>query len=218
MATAGGLLLAAFCGCGSEPPKKKGAKKEKEAVKAEPTASSPATGPAGEAPTPYIPEKALPPLADEPLPPLDQGRVVLTLPKDWKMQSRSNQYLVLLLKSNDRQYPRIMVTAEDGPEEGFTPQNIDAQREALQADPKHSKSRQGPVRVCKMGGRPGLYYRSKAETSTGTKVDLVTFIGAVDGRRYEIQLRAIRDADDLEDDVLVAAAMADKIAYPKAAD
>ena len=57
------------------------------------------------------------PSVEEPLPPLDDGRVLLSPPSGWRLLPRDPKYLVRLVKGTDNNsLPRITVAAEEAPE------------------------------------------------------------------------------------------------------
>jgi hypothetical protein len=57
------------------------------------------------------------PAVEEPLPPLDDGTVLLSPPKGWRRLPRDSKYLLRLVKgAEENSLPRITVTAEPAPE------------------------------------------------------------------------------------------------------
>lgn len=202
-------------GCGDAEPKKPGKKSTKTA---EPAATAPA--PAADDPAAnevWKPTGELPKLDDDPLPAFDEGRIEVRLLDGWHRQPRSNQYLAAQLEASNSKYPQLFVVVEESPTvNDFTKDNIQSQREKSQADPKIAKALQGSVRMCGVGGRPGLYRRSRAEAGAGIELDVLTFLTVVDGRRYEVQLRATRGEGKKYENH--AAAVAAGLAFPKAAD
>ena len=57
------------------------------------------------------------PAVEEPLPPLDDGAVLMSPPKGWRRLPRDSKYLVRLVKgAEENSLPRITVTAEPAPE------------------------------------------------------------------------------------------------------
>lgn len=68
----------------------------------------------------------LPPLADY-LPPLDEGRIQIAPPTDWKVLSRDNKYLMRMVRGSEVGLPRILITTELLTPEGIdtaTPENV----------------------------------------------------------------------------------------------
>ncbi len=140
-------------------------------------------------------EAALPPL-DEPLPPLDGGRIVVAGPKGWYYPPRSAKYVFRVQKSADRGTPLIALTAEDSMFlTSLAPNTASTYIEQLAEE--HQKKPESYVQL-QLGGRTWVAYRRRGREPgrVGVVYDILAFETVVGGRRYI--LRLVCDPSELD--------------------
>jgi hypothetical protein len=137
------------------------------------------------------------PAVDGAVPPLDDGRLRLSLPGDWYRLPRSKQFLVAAQLSRQAKYPSISIHvepttgADDMSPDDWTADDlkIRAAEVQMELDQEQAKLAE-PARPIRIGPFVGVQY------AKGAKVDklplerlfLVTVAG---GRRYTLELRAV---------------------------
>ena len=194
--TAGFLLLAltvALSGCAGESPAPE--------AKQQPAATQ--STPAKQRVTLDVPETL--PKLDRKLPPLDEGRVVITGPADWNTAPRSDKYLAMFQESNTQQYPQVIVRASSASgASDLTDENVEKMRQEvaqLLATPDESPE----VLRIDLGKRPGLYYK-KTVKAGGVLLDQAFLYTILDGRKYEVELRTPKGSEGNYRPYLIAVA------------
>lgn len=132
---------------------------------------------------------------DDPIGPLDDGRIKTSLPEGWYVMSRSRQWIIRLKMSRTMSYPRIGVTAEDY-ENIFnvSGDNVDEFAEQIATALGHSGEAAklaGPVAPIKIGSFVGITYQRRAKVGKNF-VDRLLVETVVTGRKYTIELWALR--------------------------
>ncbi|MCA9178222.1 MAG: hypothetical protein KDB14_27345 [Planctomycetales bacterium] len=125
------------------------------------------------------------------LPPLDDGRVELAEPKDWKRFARDNKYVARFYEEDPGALPRIIVSAEDSPYEGIA--DVDDSNHldllaAVVAEVSDKSSMYERPLLVHLGERYFVRYVLKAKLGVegAERQILVTVLG---GRKYEIDLQ-----------------------------
>ena len=137
------------------------------------------------------------------LPPLDDGRVELAPPADWRPLPRSDQYVVRFVKSPARPMPRIVVTREEfecEPTESPETAILELRRELLDSDRQWTYEPE----PFWMGRRACLVYSTKA-VSSGAPVEIIGVETLLDGRRYRFELQSYPEFQDPSRPALYAA-------------
>ncbi|GIX01742.1 MAG: hypothetical protein KatS3mg112_0679 [Thermogutta sp.] len=133
----------------------------------------------------------LPGLGD-PLPPLDEGRLEISPPRDWVVSPRSSRYIVRFQAAEGSPYPTVIVTAQDCQQ--F--RNIDAANVGafakFVASELASAGVKTTVKTGQIGQLVGVIYtrRARVKDALGGIVDRMFFDTVVAGRRYQFELRS----------------------------
>jgi hypothetical protein len=151
--------------------------------------------PVAEQPTTVVNVQRLPGL-DDPMAPLDEGRIQVARPKGWHTPSRSSKWIVRFTPSSQFSYPSIIVTAEDyEPVFHVTKQDVDRFAEqiaaALKQDPKTARLTQ-PVRPVEVGPFVGISYQKRGKATYEYKkivLERLFLETVVAGRKYGFELR-----------------------------
>jgi len=137
------------------------------------------------------------PSVDGAVPPLDEGRLTLSLPDDWFRLPRSKQYLVAAQLSRQAKYPAITIhveaagDADDVAPENWAADDLKDRAAEMQADFDEQKVKLAePVKPIRIGPFVGVQYArgAKVEKLPLERLFLVTVAG---GRRYTVELRAV---------------------------
>jgi hypothetical protein len=135
------------------------------------------------------------PKLDDPLPPLDNGRVEnLAPPQGWERLPRDGNYLArFIIKghlAND--LPRILVTVEDAGSDlptNVTAENVDAFADQIQAE---LTKFQEPAKALQLGDN--YYARFVTGAKKGARsVDRQVLVTVQNGRRYSFTLEVYSD-------------------------
>jgi hypothetical protein len=133
------------------------------------------------------------PLGD-PLPPLDGGRLRLSIPRDWTLPPRDKEFLVRMQAQLNDPYPSILLTGDDsiGMDE-LTARNVrdlaDRTQVALDEELTAQGARlTGAVEPLRIGDRYWIEYGRTARSGQKLleRLFLVTVAG---GRKYTLELR-----------------------------
>lgn len=131
------------------------------------------------------------PAVNDPLPPLDDGRIELCIPKDWDLLPRSSECLARARQRPDDDYPQLIVTAGDS----LSPQQmsrdnlgeyIGTVRKRLEGEKATLAGEVGGVSI---GDFLGVAYVRRSK-SGGTKLERLMLETIHGGRLYTIELRA----------------------------
>jgi hypothetical protein len=190
------LTVAMVLGCGKSPPPPSDASPVDATPSDVPPSDAPrskVSKPAGAGAT--IDVASLPEV-DGALPPLDDGRLTLSLPGDWFRLPRSKQYLVAAQLSRQAKYPAITIYVEAAGNADDMPENWDEddlkdRAAELQADFDEQEVKLAePVKPVRIGPYIGVQYArgAKVEKLPLERLFLVTVAG---GRRYTVELRAV---------------------------
>ncbi len=120
---------------------------------------------------------------------LDKSRLDVARPEGWVLASRSTGYLVRFLRSDQEQYPMILVTGEDY--QGLADVSSDNVDEFAQQI-KAAESISGPVEPITVGRFVGVSYqkRGKEPRSVNRILERLLVVTVVGGRKYGVELRA----------------------------
>jgi hypothetical protein len=144
------------------------------------------------------------PKLGEPLPPLDDGRVLVAPPAKWIRLPNSAKYLCRFQKTDQEPYPRIIVTVENfEPVFNASAQNLGDYLKHVKADldeEARRKQAEGkgdgkpkllePVDTFVVDGRfYGVRYARRARTSEGDIFEQYYVETVKGGRRYVLELR-----------------------------
>ncbi len=135
----------------------------------------------------------------EPMDPLDDGRIVVAPPAGWHIPSRDSKWIVRFKSSPKLRYPTIMLTAEDY-EDVFnvSKDNVDEFAEQVSAlleqDGKTARLADEitPVEVKRF---VGITYRRRARVKKKI-IERVFAETVVAGRKYTLELRALKGTDE----------------------
>ena len=120
---------------------------------------------------------------------LDNGRLDVAGPEGWILGSRSKGYVVRFLRSDQEQYPMILVTGKDrpGPRE-VSADNVDDFAQRIKAE----ESVGGPVEPIVVGRFVGVTYRKRGKEprSVNRILERLLMVTVVAGREYGVELRA----------------------------
>jgi len=120
---------------------------------------------------------------------LDNGRLDVAPPEGWTLGSRSKGYVVRFLRSDQEQYPMILVTGEDyqGPLDVSSDNVEDFARRI-----KEEESVGGPVEPIVVGRFVGVTYRKRGKEprSVNRILERLLVETIVAGRKYGVELRA----------------------------
>lgn len=177
------LLFACIAGCGEAPKSK--------------APASPATVKTPAAAKIEIVDASRLPVVDSPAPPLDEGRLELSLPADWRRAPRSKDYLIKVQRSRQANFPVLIVTvepAEDLPD--ITRENAVEFAAQIQAKLDAELGPQGlalaePVRPVAIGDLTAIEYVRKAKSTAGS-IERLFIVTAARGRRYVVELRTLQ--------------------------
>jgi hypothetical protein len=134
----------------------------------------------------------LPPVNDR-LPPLDDGRVEIAMPADWKAGERVKGRLAWAFMKSGRPYPAIIVTAADADDvQTLTPQEI----QGFESQVQEEQDAEGvqliqKVHAIQVGDFLGVEYIRRAKTDTGKTVDRLILETTSGGRRYRIEMQTL---------------------------
>jgi hypothetical protein len=154
----------------------------------------------------------LPSLGD-PLPPLDEGRLEISPPRDWVVSPRSNRYIVRFQAGEGNPYPTVIVTAQDCPQfKNIDAGNVGAFAKFV-ASELASAGVKTTVKTGQIGQLIGVMYtrRAKVKDALGGIVDRVFFDTVVAGRRYQFELRSPPETVGLAEPYLLAIVRGTKI-------
>lgn len=153
------------------------------------------------------PQSSLPKLG-EPLPPLDDGRLLIAPPAKWERVPRGNNYLAAFAQRKTDPYPRIIVTVEDfEPIHNASASNLDDYVKQVEADlqdqaqrKKEAGSGDGkvkliePVKPLSVAGKfHGVQYARRAKTKDGDIFEQYYVETVKKGRRYILELRDLAE-------------------------
>ena len=132
----------------------------------------------------------------DPMPPMDEGRIELSRPKDWSVPSRDSKYVVQFAKTKNL-FPRVTVTVdEDWAELGdVTPDNVEEFAAALTErleSPEHKVALIEPVLPMVIGERAVARYVRRTKFKTAIKsvsVERQVLVAVIGGRTYTIDLQ-----------------------------
>lgn len=151
--------------------------------------------PAAHKPPTTVKVKELPELG-EPMPALDEGRIVVARPAGWHVPPRKSGWIVRFTASRQASYPSIIVTGEDyEPVFNVSKQNVADFAEQIRADFRKTSKIAGlraPVEPITFGSFVGITYqrRGKAKYEYKTIVVERLFVETVvAGRKYCFELR-----------------------------
>ncbi|MBC7351089.1 MAG: hypothetical protein H5U08_01915 [Thermogutta sp.] len=133
----------------------------------------------------------LPGLGD-PLPPLDEGRLEISPPRDWVVSPRSSRYIVRFQAAEGSPYPTVIVTAQDCQQfKNIDAGNVGAFAKFV-ASELASAGVKTTVKTGQIGQLVGVMYtrRARVKDALGGIVDRVFFDTVVAGRRYQFELRS----------------------------
>jgi len=133
----------------------------------------------------------LPGLGD-PLPPLDEGRLEISPPRDWVVSPRSSRYIVRFQAAEGSPYPTVIVTAQDCQQfKNIDAANVDAFAKFV-ASELASAGVKTTVKTGQIGQLVGVIYtrRARVKDALGGIVDRMFFDTVVAGRRYQFELRS----------------------------
>ncbi|WP_347243601.1 hypothetical protein [Thermogutta sp.] len=132
------------------------------------------------------------PVLGDPLPPLDEGRLEISPPRDWVVSPRSSRYIVRFQAAEGNPYPTVIVTAEDCQQfKNVDAGNVDAFAKFV-ASELASAGAKTTVKTGQIGQLVGVMYtrRARVKDALGGIVDRVFFDTVVAGRRYQFELRS----------------------------
>jgi hypothetical protein len=193
------LLVSVFAGCPGP--------SERPATVAKPPDRSAPEGDFIRRPIDDLPE------VEDHLPPLDEGRVQIAGPVEWRPLPRSSKSLASFVKGKASELPRITVTVGDPPAADLgdtSEENVEQLSAALDAQLRRDSAKIVPepclpiilgerafvrhVRLATMAGDPAVI--QSLQTIAGGRlytVELICFVNAPDRRQYEKSLKEHRD-------------------------
>jgi hypothetical protein len=174
-------FFAALAGCGTSAP---------------PAAPSPVAAQAAKPKLQTIDVAKLP-AVDHATPPLDDGRIELSLPEGWIWAPRSKDYLIKAIMSREARYPSLTLNVEPAAESDETSkENVLEFAAKVQKKLNAELAPQGVklaenVRAVRIGDFLGAEYvrRSKIGADSVERLFLVT---AAKGRKYSLELRVLQ--------------------------
>lgn len=122
------------------------------------------------------------------LPPLDDGRIVISGPEKWVRAPRNDAvYLAMWRGSMKSRYPRLLVRVAEADEiKQLKPEYADEFTQNL------AKELEKDVISTAIGDRTWCYYEYKARAASGTPLDVAVLLTVFDGRQYEVELSCVR--------------------------
>ena len=135
--------------------------------------------------------KELPEL-DDYFPPLDDGGIEVAPPKGWHLPPRSNKYVFRAQKSDQDNYPSILITAEDYDAAGIS--NVskeNVEQFAARVAEAVGKDKSEVSRI-ELGTFVGAAYRKRAKVRTPVTriLELLRLETVAAGRKYCLELRS----------------------------
>jgi hypothetical protein len=130
----------------------------------------------------------------EKLTPLDQGRVVVTLPMGWKTLQRKPTYLVACVPEENRatQLPRIVVSVSDPPADlssSTSASNAAEHAKGLQAAAEKEKKKLiEPCKALGLGDNTWIRYVRSAKQASGDFAAIQSLQAVRSGRLYTVEL------------------------------
>jgi hypothetical protein len=154
----------------------------------------------------------LPPVG-QPQSPVDEGRLVVSVPKDWHVASDSDKYLVRAVRTKNSQWPMVIVTVEEYKKiETVANDNlddfVDLRREELKKLKPAPKVE--PITIQKFNG---VSYVRRVKTTGGRVLEKLHLETVVDNRLYRVELQANFGA--LEGEEKFGYAVAANLKFPK---
>ena len=137
------------------------------------------------------------PVVDRTTPPLDDGRVEISLPEDWIWAPRSKEYLIRAQMSRDAKYPNVAAYAEAAPDmEDASSENAIELVKIFRTTLDKELAPQGlkleePVHAIQIGGFFGVEYVRRA-TVGADSVERLFLVTVKNGRKYTLELRALQ--------------------------
>jgi hypothetical protein len=137
------------------------------------------------------------PTVDRTTPPLDDGRVTVSLPEDWTWAPRSKDYLVRAQMSRDARYPNVTVYAEAAPEmEDASSENAKKLAETFRATLDKELAPRGlkleePVHAIQIGDFFGVEYVRLAKIGADS-VERLFLVTVKNSRKYTLELRTLQ--------------------------
>jgi hypothetical protein len=145
-----------------------------------------------------LPPEGLPPLGS-PLPPLDDNRVEVAPPADWKVLSRKPGFLARFYKEGPDTLPYLLVTAEDAPVGSSvnTLEDMAALVESLVSQRLVGEEKlMEPVTAISLEGRPWAQYlrrgrltRTVAGRQVRSSIERLVLTTCVADRLYTVELQ-----------------------------
>lgn len=136
-------------------------------------------------------------MVDRTTPPLDDGRVEISLPEDWVWAPRSKDYLIRAQMSRDARYPNVTVYAEAAPDiEDASSENAIELEKTFHTMLDEELAPQGlkldePVHAVQIGGFFGVEYVRRAKIGADS-VERLFLVTVKNGRKYSLELRALQ--------------------------
>lgn len=159
----------------------------------------------------------LPPV-EQTLPAVDEGRLVVSVPKDWHVPTNPGKALVRASKSRELKYPIVLVYVEEFKKlDDVSTDNVEDFVDLRTEEFKQQKIKlPEPVEALTAGNFRGAKYLRLVKTTQGSQLEKLCVETVVDNRLYRVELHAYRGA--LDDNLRkVAYAVAAGLTFPKAA-
>ncbi len=137
------------------------------------------------------------PAVEHAAPPLDEGRVQLSLPADWPWAPRSKDYLIKAQFSRDSRFPNVTIYAEQAAEiENVTADNALEFATNIQKTLDAELAPQGVklaenVRAVRIGKFLGVEYVRRAKIGADS-VERLFLVTVQQGRKYAVELRVLQ--------------------------
>lgn len=138
------------------------------------------------------------PAVNDPLPPLDDGRLEIAMPEKWKVGGRTKGLLASAFMRSGQAYPQILVRA--GPAEydvqTLTPEELQGFESQVQEELNSELKEKGlqptvKVQAIQVGDFLGVQYIRRTKNDAGQSIDRLILETTNSGRRYQIEMRAI---------------------------
>ncbi len=137
------------------------------------------------------------PAVNHATPPLDDGRIELSLPEGWLWAPRSKDYLIKALMSREARYPSLTLNVEPAVEINETSkENVLEFAAKVQKKLDAELAPQGVklaenVRAVRIGDFLGAEYVRRAKIGADS-VERLFLVAAAKGRKYSLELRVLQ--------------------------
>jgi hypothetical protein len=126
--------------------------------------------------------------------PVDDGHLSVPIPDDWFAPPRSSKWLMRVQFVPEQTYPTIIVTGGENAEgvEQLDKANLKAFAEKLRAELAEKRKAEAPeITGVKIGDFYAVKYHTPA-VAGGTSLSRLMIVTIQKGRRYNVELRALR--------------------------